>query len=127
LRGYQSTTTAIPAEARLAQVSVLCGIMLAAINLAEGHDFNIPDAGSLASLIALGVVCQVLGWLAISRGMPGLPASVVGLLLLLQPTLSMIWDMALFELRLGTWQWAGAVLALVGIYFGMRASAQQRS
>ncbi len=122
LRGYQSATTAIPAEARLAQVSILCCIMLAAINLAEGHDFTIPDAGSLAALIALGVICQVLGWLAISRGMPGLPASVVGLLLLLQPTLSMIWDMALFDLHLSAWQWTGAMLALIGIYLGMRAS-----
>ena len=68
----------------------------------------------------------MLGWLAITRGMPGLPASLVGLLLLLQPTLSMIWDAALFGLRLEVLQLVGAFLALAGIYLGMRASAQQR-
>jgi len=114
-------------EARLVQVTLLCGAMLGAINLAEGHGFAIPDARSLASLIALGVICQVFGWLAITRGMPGLPASLLGLLLLLQPTLSVIWDVWFFSLRLAPAQIAGAALALAGIYLGMRASRQQRA
>jgi len=126
LRGLQIRQPHTRVEARLAQVTILTGVMLGALNLIEGHGFAIPDTRSLLALIALGVVCQVLGWLAITRGMPGLPASLVGLLLLLQPTLSMIWDAALFGLRLELLQLAGAVLALVGIYLGMRASAQQR-
>jgi len=126
LRGFQRRNGGIPVEARLTQVTLVCGLMLAIINLAEGHSFTIPDARSLMALVALGVVCQVLGWLAITRGMPGLPASLVGLLLLLQPTLSMLWDLALFDLALGPWQWIGAALALIGIYLGMRTSAQQR-
>jgi len=114
-------------EARLVQVTLLCGAMLAAINLVEGHGFAIPNRQSLIALIALGVVCQVFGWLAITRGMPGLPASLVGLLLLLQPTLSVVWDLTWFDLRLGALSALGAGLALAGIYLGMRASAQQRS
>lgn len=125
LRGMQIRYPHTRVEARLAQVTLLCGAMLGAINLLEGHSFAIPDAQSLASLVALGVVCQVLGWLAITRGMPGLPASLVGLLLLLQPTLSMVWDMLLFGLRLGLPQILGALLALAGIYLGMRASARR--
>lgn len=127
LRGLQIRQPHIRVEARLAQVTILTGLMLAAINIVEGHGFEIPDMQSLLALIALGLVCQVLGWLAITRGMPGLPASLVGLLLLLQPTLSMIWDTAFFGLRLGIPQLVGAALALAGIYLGMRASAQQRS
>jgi drug/metabolite transporter (DMT)-like permease len=126
LRGLQLRRPGTRAEARLAQVTILCGAMLGAINLAEGHGFAIPDAQSLAALIALGVICQVLGWLAITRGMPGLPASLVGLLLLLQPTLSIAWDALLFGLRLDALQLAGAAMALVGIYLGMRASGRQR-
>ncbi|MDT8409768.1 MAG: DMT family transporter [Wenzhouxiangellaceae bacterium] len=127
LRGLQIRQPHTRVEARLAQVTILTGLMLGAINIIEGHGFAIPDTQSLLALIALGVVCQVLGWLAITRGMPGLPASLVGLLLLLQPTLSMVWDMAFFELRLGLWQGLGAILALTGIYLGMRASAARRS
>ncbi|MDT8448767.1 MAG: DMT family transporter [Wenzhouxiangellaceae bacterium] len=125
LRGMQIRQPHTRVEARLAQVTLLCGAMLGAINALEGHSFAIPDAQSLAALVALGVVCQVLGWLAITRGMPGLPASLVGLLLLLQPTLSIIWDVLLFGLRLGLPQILGALLALAGIYLGMRASARR--
>ena len=121
LRGLQIRQPQTQVEARLAQVTILCGLMLGAINLFEGHGFAIPDGRSLIALIALGVLCQVLGWLAITYGMPGLPASLVGLLLLLQPTLSMVWDAALFGLRLGALQLIGAGLALTGIYLGMRA------
>ncbi|MGK7295670.1 MAG: DMT family transporter [Candidatus Wenzhouxiangella sp. M2_3B_020] len=126
LRGLQIRQPETRVEARLAQVTILCGAMLGIINVAEGHGFAIPDAQSLAALVALGVVCQVLGWLAITRGMPGLPASLVGLLLLLQPTLSMVWDALFFGLRLGPLQFLGAVLALIGIYLGMRASGRRR-
>lgn len=127
LRGLQIHQPHTRVEARLAQVTILCGAMLGAINMIEGNGFAIPDIRSLLALIALGLVCQVLGWLAITRGMPGLPASLVGLLLLLQPTLSMIWDVAFFDLQLQALQLVGAGLALAGIYLGMRASASQRA
>jgi drug/metabolite transporter (DMT)-like permease len=45
---------------------------------------------------------------------------------LLQPTLSIAWDALLFGLRLDALQLAGAAMALVGIYLGMRASGRQR-
>jgi len=125
MRGLQIRQPHTRVEARLAQVTILCGAMLGVVNLAEGNGFTIPDAQTLIALVALGVVCQVLGWLAITHGMPGLPASLVGLLLLLQPTLSMVWDASFFALRLGPLQLVGALLALVGIYLGMRASARR--
>jgi len=125
LRHAQAGQARMRSEARLAQVTLLCCLMLGLINLGEGQGFSIPDTRSLIALIALGVFCQVLGWLAITRGMPGLPATLVGLLLLLQPTLSMIWDVLLFGLALSGWQWVGAVLALVGIYLGMRATRRR--
>lgn len=127
LRGFQIRHTRITPEARLTQVTILCALMLIVINIVEGHDFAIPDAQSLAALIALGVVCQVCGWLVITRGMPGLPASLVGLLLLLQPTLSILWDVLIFDLRLQSWQIIGATLALIGIYLGMQSARQKRS
>lgn len=126
LRGLQIRHPAIRPEARLAQVTICCGLMLAMLNVIEGHSFVIPDPQSLLSLIALGVFCQVLGWLLITRGMPFLPAAIVGLLLLLQPTLSIFWDMLIFALRINAIQTAGAALALVGIYFGFRSAARRK-
>ncbi len=125
LRGYQIRHPHIRPEARLAQVSILCCLMLGAINLIEGNSFAIPDTESLLSLIALGVFCQVFGWLLITRSMPFLPAALIGLLLLIQPSASILWDMLIFGLSLTSGQWLGATLALIGIYFGFRSAARR--
>ncbi|MFU8832007.1 MAG: DMT family transporter [Wenzhouxiangella sp.] len=126
LRGLQIRHPGIRPEARLAQVTICCGVILGLVNRVEGNSFAIPDAQSLAALVALGICCQVLGWLLITRGMPFLPAALVGLLLLLQPSLSIVWDMLIFALRLGPWQITGAALALIGIYLGFRSAARRK-
>ena len=51
LRGLQMGGAGLPAETRLMQVTLVCGLMLGAINVAEGHGFAIPDSGSLIALI----------------------------------------------------------------------------
>lgn len=126
LRGYQIRHAGLRPETRLAQVTICCGLVLGTLNLIEGNSFAIPDAQTLASLVALGLFCQVLGWLLITRGMPFLPAALVGLLLLLQPSLSILWDMLLFALRLSPWQIVGAMLAMAGIYLGFRSAARRK-
>lgn len=127
LRQFQTRHPDIRPEARVLQVCLLCGALMLAVTLIEGHSLAIPDGGSLAALIAYGVVCQVCGWLLITRGMPHIAASVVGLVLLLQPTLSIVWDMIFFGLRIGPWQGAGCMLALVGIYVGVTRRARRQS
>ena len=122
LRGFQIKHPTIRPEARLMQVTLCCGVMLGAINAFEGHSFVIPSAQSWLSLIALGLFCQVLGWLLITKSLPQLPAALVGLLLLIQPAASVGWDVWFFSLALSPGKVIGLALALVGIYFGLRAS-----
>ncbi len=126
LRGFQIRAPGLSPEARLFQVGLCCALILGALNLIEGHSFAIPDRQTLLALIALGLLCQVLGWLLITRGMPSLPAAIVGLLLLLQPAQSIVWDMLIFGLRLSSAQIVGALLALLGIYLGFRSAARRR-
>ena len=126
LRGAQIRHPDLRPETRLAQVTISCGLILGLLNLIEGNSFAIPDGQTLAALIALGVFCQVLGWLLITRGMPFLPAAIVGLLLLLQPSLSITWDFLLFGLRLSPGQLVGIIVALLGIYLGFRSAARRK-
>jgi len=126
LRGFQIRHGQIRPEARLLQVTFFCALILGAANIVEGNDFAIPTWDALAALVGLGLVCQVLGWLSITRGMPFLPAGLVGLLLLIQPASSVLWDYIIFGLRLDAWQLTGIALALIGIYFGLRSASRRK-
>jgi len=118
LRQSQSIATPLSPQARLFQVCVCTGVLMAASNAIESASFAIPDAQSAAALIGYGVFCQVVGWLLITTGLPRITAAVAGLLLLLQPVLSVTWDLLFFGLRLAPVQIGGIGLALLGIYVG---------
>jgi drug/metabolite transporter (DMT)-like permease len=96
--------------------SLLCALILALVVVAEGDSFVIPDAKSLSALLSLALFGQVLGWLLIARAMPQLPASLVGLLLLLQPGLSFVLDVILFGRPTAALDWVGLGVSLAGIF-----------
>jgi len=99
--------------------SLLSAAILGIVVLIEGGGFAIPDAQSWTALLGLGFFGQVLGWVLIASAMPQLPASLVGLLLLLQPALSFVLDVILFHDRPTTGlAWLGLGLSLVGIFIG---------
>ncbi len=98
--------------------SLLSAAILGVVVLGEGSNFAIPDVQSGAALLGLGFFGQVLGWVLIASAMPQLPASLVGLLLLLQPALSFVLDVILFARPTSGLDWLGLALSLVGIFIG---------
>jgi drug/metabolite transporter (DMT)-like permease len=98
--------------------SLLSAVVLGVAVQIEGGGFAIPDAQSWAALLGLGLFGQVLGWVLIATAMPQLPASLVGLLLLLQPALSFVLDVILFARPTSTVDWIGLALSLLGIFIG---------
>jgi drug/metabolite transporter (DMT)-like permease len=118
LRSLQSKVEALSPMATLAAVSLFTAACLAATGAVEGHSFAISNLKTLLSLIALGVVSQVIGWVVIATALPRLRASLAGLLLLLQPLLAFIWDVLFFH-RPATWiNILGVAVALGAIYMG---------
>lgn len=83
-----------------------------------GESFAIPDLKSWLALIGYGVCGQVLGWVLISRGLPQVAAARAGLILLMQPALSFVWDMVFFARPTSPIELVGAVGALAAIYLG---------
>jgi len=77
-----------------------------------------PDLSTLGLVVALGVVAQAIGWWAITESLGKIEASRAGLVLLLQPTLAMLWGVVFFAEQLTFVQLAGAVLTLAAIYYG---------
>jgi len=122
-RHAQRERSTLASSQLLAITSLLCAGILALFTAAGGEPFAIPDLQTLAALVALGLVGQCLGWVLISRAMPQLPTSLVGLLLLLQPVLAFLMDVVLFHRVTHAMEWVGLALALSGIFVGSMRSA----
>jgi drug/metabolite transporter (DMT)-like permease len=118
---------ALPPVASLAWASLACGSASLAVAAATGETLLPPDARAWGALAGLGLAAQVAGWMLITTGLPRIPVSRAGLLLLLQPTLSTVWGLALFRERLTVGQVAGAAVTLGAIYLGSTATVTERA
>jgi len=98
--------------------SLISAVVLSLSMLVEGDSFVLPDTQAWASLLGLALFGQVFGWVLLTRAMPQLPASLIGLLLLLQPALSFVFDVILFARPTHFFDWLGVALSLAGIFIG---------
>lgn len=117
-RRMQSHAQSPPVVYNLMVVSFATAAFLALEMVRNGESFAIPDTQTLAALGGLGLMSQTLGWLLIGHSMPKIPAAVAGLILLLQPSLSFVWDVLFFGRPTSPMAWAGVALALCAIYIG---------
>jgi len=110
----------------MAVVSILTAAMMALAVFAEDTSFSIPTLADAGWLLAYGVLSHCIGWLFIASSLPEVTAVEAGLALLLQPTLSVIWDILFFDRSMSVIELAGAGIALAAIYLGSRAPACRR-
>jgi drug/metabolite transporter (DMT)-like permease len=127
VRGSRGAGAVPSLVGNMAVISLFCAALLGAAVFVEGASFAVPDARNVSLLVAYGVVCQALGWILISRNITSVPASVVGLVLLLQPTLAFLWDILFFARRFTAMEAAGAAIVLVAIYMGVRRPVESRA
>jgi drug/metabolite transporter (DMT)-like permease len=100
-------------------ISFAAAIFLAADIMHHNESFQIPDLQSFFALAALGLLSQSAGWILITNALPGIRASLVGLILLLQPALAFVWDVLFFQRPTSPVNWLGVGMALAAIYLGM--------
>ena len=120
LRRSQLRAVRLRPTANLAVLSMVTAAMLGPVGYLQGEEFAISDAQTAWSLVGLGVLCQAVGWIIISWAVTKIEASRIGLLLLLQPTLTFVWDMLLFRRPTTKVEIFGASIAIVAIYFGSK-------
>lgn len=99
-------------------VALSSGLLLGGLSVAQGESFIIRDTQAILALAALALICQACGWFLITRGIQLVRTSLVGLVLLLQPTLSYLWDILFFDKQTSPVELAGVCLALTAIYLG---------
>jgi drug/metabolite transporter (DMT)-like permease len=126
LRAAQLRAAAPSPVTTLMVLSLVGATALAVAVPLSGESFGIPDAGTGLALAGYGLVSQVLGWLLITNGLPGVPASRAGLLLLLQPFLAVVWDAAFFGRATTPRDVLGVLAALAAIYLGSVSGTASR-
>jgi drug/metabolite transporter (DMT)-like permease len=119
-----TATTRVPSR-ELTVVSLLGAAVLGLAAGAEGESLAIAQGGDIAWLVCYGVLSHGLGMLFITSSLPQVTTTQAGLALLLQPTLSFVWDVTFFARPMSLTEVGGAAIALFAIYLGSRGRSEQ--
>ncbi len=115
------TDAAHPLPTReVAIVSIGSAVILGLSAMIEGVSLAIPTLSDATWLLAYGLLSHCLGLLLIASSLPKVSTTEAGLALLLQPTLSFVWDVVFFARPMAAMELAGAAIALGAIYLGSR-------
>ena len=123
-RSRQESSHPIPSR-EIAVISVIGAAILGASALFEGESLAITTTTDAAWLVAYGILSHCLGLMFIASSLPHVSTTQAGLALLLQPTLSFVWDVLFFARPMTTTELLGAGIALLAIYLGSRPSSKQ--
>ena len=130
--GYLLTMRAARADAvdslplrEVAIMSLSVAAMLALSAFIEGASLVIPTMADAGWLLAYGLLSHCLGMVLIASSLPQVSTTEAGLALLLQPSLSFVWDVLFFARAVSTTELAGAVITLIAIYLGTRPTSNQ--
>jgi len=104
--------------ASIASACAASAVFLFAGTFLMGENLIVESTGDLGILLVYGIVCQGVGWVLITGGIRSVRLSIVGLVLLLQPTLSWVWEVIIFSKPVAATDIAGALLAMIAIYLG---------
>ena len=119
VRNLQTGQSFAAVAVNMTLLSFLTAGLMAGEMLLVGEGFAIPDLQSVFALAGYGFFSQMLGWMLISHSLPRVRVSIAGLLILLQPFLSFVWDILFFHRPTGPLDILGAGCALCGIYLGL--------
>ncbi len=120
LRSAQRRTAHADTVGNRALACLLAALVLAAWLLVTSGVPALPGRRDAFYLVSYALVAQVFGWLLITRALGHVPASRVGIVLLLQPALSFLWDVLLFGRQFLPLEVLGATIALIAVFLGAR-------
>ncbi len=114
-----NSTHALPAR-EVAVISCVAAMILGVSAFAEGESLAIPTYADAMWLVCYGILSHCIGWLFIASSLQQVTTIEAGLALLLQPTLSFIWDVVFFSRPMTAIELSGAAIVLTAIYLGSR-------
>ena len=123
-RSRQGSEHKLPTR-EVAVISLVTALMLGASALVEGESLAITTMDDAVWLVCYGILSHCIGWMFIASSLPQVTTTEAGLALLLQPTLSFVWDVVFFARPMTPTELAGAAIALIAIYLGSRPTSKQ--
>jgi len=118
LRRLQASADFLDIIWNMIAVSLFTAFIMSAEIFIFNESFIIKDNKNFLFLFAYGVLPQALGWVLIAGSLPRLKVSTAGLILLLQPSLSFVWDIIFFNRVTTGLDIAGICIAIGAIYMG---------
>jgi drug/metabolite transporter (DMT)-like permease len=100
----------------IAIMSLLVSVFLGLASVIEGASLAIPSSSDLLLLVAYGVCSHAAGLILIASALTRVNTAEVGIVLLLQPSLSFIWEILLFDRSVVLIEFLGVVMVLFAIY-----------
>jgi len=125
LRASRSGSTHRLPSREVAVISLVTAVILGLSAVVEGESLAIGSLQDAAWLGAYGLLSHCLGWMFIASSLPHVSTTEAGIALLLQPTLSFLWDVLLFARPMSATELLGAAIALFAIYLGSRPPSKQ--
>ncbi|MGB5164640.1 MAG: DMT family transporter [Woeseiaceae bacterium] len=122
----QKAEHAVPVR-EIALMSIVVSIMLAVSVVAEGESFAVPTLADAGWLLGYGLLSHSLGMMLIASSLPQVSTTDAGLALLLQPTLSFVWDVTFFSRQMTLLELLGAGIALLAIFLGTRSYKSRKA
>ena len=120
LREARARSAYRSAAREVAVVSLATATLLGMAAITEGVSLAIPTLADAGWLLSYGILSHCIGWLLIAGALPRVSATEAGLALLLQPTLSFVWEVLFFARPVTLTELIGAVIVLAAIYLGSR-------
>lgn len=104
----------------IAVMSILVSLFLALAAVIEGESLVISTSNDLLLLLAYGICSHAAGLILIASSLTKVSTAEVGIVLLLQPSLSFIWDILFFNRSIILIESLGVLMVLFAIYLGSK-------
>lgn len=116
LRKLQTMPNAISPLANITMVSLISVVYFTVMATITHESLTIGTQHDFVFLLLYGLLGQASGWLLLTRGLPLIPLSLAGFLILMQPSGSFLFDVILFHRATPLIQVIGLIITLVAIY-----------
>lgn len=109
----------------VAAMSLMVVALLGGAAIVEGESLLVPTARDAVWLLAYGLLCHAVGLMFIASSLAKVTTTEVGIALLLQPSLSYVWDIVFFDRPVTGIETSGAIITLCAIFLGATRRSTQ--